>query len=78
MKNYLRDLLKKPKSVNDSASQSDSTRVSVSSAFGAHDHNPVPGKGAGSAESTASSKYWLHLSVIDDDLAPLLQMVLLP
>ena len=55
MKKLLRDLFKRPKSANDSASQSDSTRVSVSSAFGAHD--PVPGKDAGSAESTASSKY---------------------
>jgi hypothetical protein len=54
MKKLFRDLFKRPKSANDLASQSDSTRVSVSSAFGAHD--PVPGKDAGSAESTASSK----------------------
>ena len=51
-KNYFRDLFKRPKSANDSASQLNSTGVS---AFGAHD--PVPGKDAGSAESTASSKY---------------------
>ena len=57
MKNYLRDLFKRPKSANDSASQSnDSNSTGVSlSAFGAHD--AVPGKDAGSAESTASSKY---------------------
>ena len=70
MKKLFRDLFKRPKSANDSASHS--TGVSVSSAFG--DHDPVPGKDAGSVESKASGKYivyWLHLSVIDDDLASL-------
>jgi hypothetical protein len=60
----VRDLIKRPKPANDSASQSNS--ASVSSAFGAHD--PVPDNDAGSGEPTASSKY-THLSVIDDDLA---------
>ena len=50
-----RNLIKQPKSANDSASQSNSTRVSVSSAFGAQ--GSVPGNDAGSAEPTASSKY---------------------
>jgi hypothetical protein len=49
------DVIRQPKSANDSASQSNSTRVSVSSASGAHD--PLPGTDAGSAEPTASSKY---------------------
>ena len=49
------DLFKRPKSVNDSASQLNSTRVSVSSASGAHD--PLRETDAGSAEPTASSKY---------------------
>ena len=40
---------------NSSRARSNSTRVSVSSALGAH--NPVPGNDAGSAELTASSKY---------------------
>jgi hypothetical protein len=48
------DMIKRPKS-NDSASQSNLTRVSVSSTSGAHD--PIPGNDAGSAEPTASSKY---------------------
>jgi hypothetical protein len=62
-----RDLIKRPKPANDSASQSNSTRfsASVSSALGAH--HLVPGNDAGSAEPTASSKY-IHLCVIDDDL----------
>ena len=47
-----RDLIKRPKSANDSARQSDSTRVSISSASGAHH-----GTDAGNAEPTASSKY---------------------
>ena len=58
-----RDLIKRPISANDSASQSNSTWVSVSSAFGAHD--PVPGNDAGNAEPTAStfsSKYILFPS----------------
>ena len=61
-----RDLIKRPKSAagTDSASQSNSTRVSVSSASGAHD--PVPGTVAGSAEPTASSKC-IYLSVIDNN-----------
>ena len=63
-----RDVIKRPKTVNDSASQSNLTRVSVPSAFGAHD--PVPGNDAGSAEPTASGKYiGFHLSVIVNDLA---------
>ena len=49
-----RDLIKRPKSANDSASQSNSTLVSVST-FG--DHDLVSGNEAGSAESKASSKY---------------------
>ena len=47
-----RDLIKRPKPANDSASQSNPTRTS---AFGAHD--PVQGNYAGSAEPTASSEY---------------------
>ena len=60
---FVRDLFKRPKSINDSASQSNSTGDSVSFALGAHD--PVPE----SADSTASSKYMcivFILSVIDD------------
>ena len=53
---FVRDLIKRPgKSVNDSASQSNLTQVSVSSAFGTHDS--AQGNDAGSAEPTASSKY---------------------
>ena len=55
---FVRDLIKRPgKSFDcdDSASQSNSTQVSVSSAFGAHD--PTQGNDAGSPEPTASSKY---------------------
>jgi hypothetical protein len=67
MVKHLRDLFKRPKPTNDSASQSNSARFSASvpSALGAHD--PVPGNDARSAEPTVSSKY-IHLSVIDDDL----------
>ena len=64
----VRDLIKRPKSAaggTDSASQSNPTQVSISSASGAHD--PIPGTVAGSAEPTASSKC-VHLSVIDDNL----------
>ena len=53
MKKFLQYLFKRPKSVNDSASQSNSTRVSV--CFDSHD--PVSGNDTGSAEPTASSKY---------------------
>ena len=49
---FVRDLIKPPKSANDSARQSNSTRVSVSSASGAHN-----GTDAGNVEPTASSKY---------------------
>ena len=49
-----RDLIKRPKSANDSASQPNSTQVSVS-AFGNHDS--LTGHDEGSVESTASSKY---------------------
>ena len=45
-----RDLIKRPKSTNDSASQS---KVSVSSASGARD--PVPRNDAASTKSTATS-----------------------
>ena len=67
MVKLFRDLIKQPKSANDSAtSQSNSTRVSVSSAFGVRDSVPV--NDAGSVKSTASSKYIdFYLSVIDDD-----------
>jgi hypothetical protein len=62
----VRDLIKRPnlpKSANDSARQSNSTRISAS-ASGAHH-----GTDAGNAEPTASGKYiWLHLSVIDDGI----------
>ncbi|KIM80637.1 hypothetical protein PILCRDRAFT_822370 [Piloderma croceum F 1598] len=47
------NLFKRPKSANASANQSNSSRVSVSSAIGAHD--PIPGNDAGSAEPTVSS-----------------------
>ena len=60
-----RDLIKQPKSVNDSAAQSNSTRISASSAFGAHD--PGPENDAG----RASSKYIGSIFVINDDLTPL-------
>ena len=72
-----RELIKRLKSTNDSASHSNSTPVSVS-AFGAHD--PVLGNNARSAELTASSKYSLHLDIIgiiNDNLASL-QMAMLP
>jgi hypothetical protein len=61
------DLIKRPKSANDSASQSNSAQVSVSSA--ASTHYPVPGNDEGIVEPTVSSKYINpHLSVIDEDL----------
>ena len=63
------NLIKRPKSTNDSASsKSNSTRVSVSEFS---DHDLVV-----SAEPKASSMY-TGFSVIDDDLAPL-QMSMLP
>jgi hypothetical protein len=57
----IRDLIKRPKPVNDSASQSNS--AIVSSAF----DDPVPENDAGSAEPAASRL--IHLNVINDDLA---------
>ena len=55
MVKLFRDLIKQPKSANDSGTnQSNSTRFSISSAFGVHDS--VPGNDAGSVKSTASSK----------------------
>jgi hypothetical protein len=60
----VRHLFKRSKSANDSASQSNSTRVSFSSAIGAHD--PVPGNDAGSAAPTASSKYISTILVLSD------------
>ena len=58
-----RDLTKQPQSatdnLNDLASQSNSTRVSVFSAFGAHDS--VPGNDAGSAEP---SKFIVFILVL--------------
>ena len=72
VKKLFRDLIKRP---NESASQSNATRVSVS-AFG--DHDPVLGNDVGSAETMSSSKQiCLHLCVIDDDFASL-QMSMLP
>ena len=53
--NIFRDLIKRPKSVNDSASQSNLALVSGSSASVAHD--PDPGNDAGSTKSRVSSKY---------------------
>ena len=71
-----RDVIKRPKLANDSASQSNQTRVSVP--FAVDVHESIIGNDAGSAEPTASSKYiWLHLSTIDDDLT-FLQMAMLP
>ena len=61
VKKLFRDLIKRPKSANDSASQSNSTPVSVSSAFDAHDL--APGNDAGGTKS--SSKYiWLFLVLL--------------
>ena len=48
----VQDLINRPKSANDSARQSNSTRVSVSSALSTHH-----GTDAGNAEPMASSKY---------------------
>ena len=64
-------MIKRTKSAKDSASQSNSTLVSVSSAS----HDPV--LDAGTTKSTASRKYIgsLHLSVIYDYLS-LLQMAI--
>ena len=56
----IRDLIKRPKPANDSASQSNSA-----SPIGAHDS--VPENDAGSAEPTTSR--YIHLSVINDNLA---------
>ena len=52
---FVRDLIKRPKSANDSASQSNSTQVSAVSSTVAHDS--AQGNDAGSAKLTASSKY---------------------
>ena len=58
----IRDLIKQqPKSANDFASQSNSTQVSVSSAFGAQDS--VPGNHAGRMKPTVSSEYIDTISV---------------
>ena len=69
MKKFLRDLFNRPKSANNSASQSNSTLVSVSSASGAHD--PVPGYDSGSAEPTTSSKYIGSILVLSTTTLPL-------
>ncbi len=53
--NFFRDQIKRPKSANTSASQPDSSRISVFSASGAHDL--VPENDTGSVEPTASGKY---------------------
>ena len=50
---FVRDLIKRPKSANDSTGQFHPTQVSGSPAFVAH----VPGNDSGSAEPTASGKY---------------------
>jgi hypothetical protein len=59
-----RHLFKRSKSANDSVSQSNSTRVSVSSATGAD--GPAPGNDAGSAAPMASSKYISTILVLSD------------
>ena len=59
-----RGWIKRPKSANASASPSNSTLISVSSASGAHD--PVPRNDAGSAKPTASSKYIGSISVLSN------------
>ena len=76
VKKLFRDLIKRPKSANDSASQSNSTPVSVSSAFDAHDL--APGNDAGGTKS--SSKYiWLILVLLTRiGLSLLLQFLLNP
>ena len=53
VKKLIRDLIKRPKSANDSASQSNSTPVSVSSAFDAHDL--VQGNDPGGTKSSTDS-----------------------
>jgi hypothetical protein len=58
---FVRDLIKRPSSANDLASQSNSTQVSVSTAFGAHDS--AHGNDAGSAEAMASSEYIQYILV---------------
>ena len=79
MKKLFRDLFRPPNSLaatgSDSASQSNSTLVSVSSAFGSHD--PVPGKDAGSAGPMVSSKYIASILVLSTTIRPL-QMTKLP
>ena len=50
-----RDVIRRPKSANDSASQSNLTRVSFPPTVGAHD--PVAENDAGSSEPTVASKY---------------------
>jgi hypothetical protein len=65
-----RDLIKRPKSANDSDRQSNSTRVAVSSASGAHHGTDV-----GDAELTASSKH--IISFIGGDLT-CIQAAMLP
>ena len=53
IKKLFRDLIKRPKSANDSASQSNSTPVFVSSAFDAHDL--VQGNDPGGTKSSTDS-----------------------
>jgi hypothetical protein len=65
----------RPKSVDDSASQLNSTRVSVSSASGAHD--PILATDEGSIEPIASSKHIGSVVIIDDNLTSL-QAAMLP
>ena len=72
---FFRDVIKRPKTANDSASQSNSTRVSVPSAFGAHD--PVPGNDVGSAEPKALGKYIGFILLLSTTTWPL-QMAILP
>ena len=65
----VRDLFKRTKSINDLASQSNLTRVSVASALG--DHDPVPGNEAGSTEPTVSGKYINSILVLSTTTSPL-------
>ena len=79
MVKLFRDLVKRPKSANNSTSQSNSTRVSVSSAFVAHD--PVPENDTGSAEPTASilsSKCIVSILVLSTTTWPSIQIAMLP
>lgn len=66
---FFRDLIERPKSANASASQPNSTRVSVSSVSGVHDL--VPGNDAGTAEPTASGKFIGSISMLLTTTQPL-------